>query len=85
MKIDWKNLFNWKINSVAGPDAIVDKNGTITGYKVVVTYVHHGDKVLRFDNDNHAMYSLYRGPQDAAEQTAKMYRGKMARQYAHVR
>ena len=80
MKINWKKLFDWSIDSVGGPAETYDKNGRVRGYKVVVRYVHHGSNELFFDIENEHLWAQYGSPEDAAKQTAKSYRSRMIRQ-----
>ena len=80
MKINWKKLFDWSIDSVVGPSETYDKNGRVRGYKVIVRYVHHGSNELFFDMDAEHLWTQYGSPEDAAKQVAQSYRRRIIKQ-----
>ena len=79
MKIDWKHLFNWEIESVKAPEEVV-KEGSIVGYRVVVTYKYHGTYVENYSFDNDRLYKVWVGPKEAAQVAYKQHLCTMRRQ-----
>lgn len=70
MKLNWKKIFNWNIQSVSDVQALYrenDKSRDILGYEVTVTYTHHGNKSAFFDFNSESMWTTYSGPHDAAQ------------------
>ncbi len=84
MKLNWKKIFNWNIDCVAGPAALYGKDGRVRGYKVFVKYVHHGSYEMFFDVNSAHWYVSYDGPEDAARRTYKEYLARMKRQRARM-
>lgn len=80
MKLNWKKIFDWSIRDVSPVMSVKDAWGHVKGYRVVVSYVHHGDDVFYFDVCQENLYTQYMGPEDAAKQTRNEYWNKMMRQ-----
>ena len=80
MKLNWKKVFNWDIAGVEGPVDTCAKDGRVSGYSVIVRYVHHGAKNLFFDVESESLYSQYGDPETAARNVAEYYRRKMTHQ-----
>ncbi|MBQ8367644.1 MAG: hypothetical protein IJX43_01110 [Alphaproteobacteria bacterium] len=80
MKIKWKKIFDWSIKDVSPVLPVKDAWGHVKGYKVIVSYVHHGDDVHYFDLNQESYYTLYQGPEDAANTVRSDYVQKWARQ-----
>lgn len=79
MKLDWKHLFNWDISMVSM--ATLRQDNIIQGYKVVVSYKHHGDKEFYYDRKTYDKpeYPLM-GAKQIAENTYNRYMAKMEAQ-----
>ncbi len=80
MKIDWKNLLNWHVVTVSEIIPVKNQRGSIQEYRLVVSYAHHGDRVLRFASDNEALYAQYGSPLKAASAVRQNYINSMKRQ-----
>ena len=79
MNIKWNKILDWSISSVSDVLPVKNNVGSITGYKVVVQYAHHGRRELYFGNNQTNLYSLYNGPKDAAEKMRAEYIKSMKR------
>ena len=75
MKLDWKHLFNWDI-SVVSMNTLRQDN-IIQGYKVVVSYKYHGDKVFYYDRKYDRPEYPLMGAKQIAESTYNHYKAKM--------
>ena len=80
MKISWKNIFNWNIKDVSDVITVKDARGRTEGYKVIISYQHHGDETLYFDMYQENLYTQYKGPQDAAQCACDYYKKKKIQQ-----
>ena len=79
MNIKWNKILDWTITSVSDVLPVKDTLGSITGYKVIIQYAHHGRRELYFDACQETLYSLYNGPKDAAEKMRAEYIKSMKR------
>jgi hypothetical protein len=66
-------LFDWTPIAVEKPVEVMDKNGNVKGYQVVITYVHQGKRSKFFGNECQAWYHLYGSPQNAANAVYRRY------------
>lgn len=68
MEINFKKIFDWSIKSVTDAKPVFNlETGHLSGYEVIVTYVHHGDKTVFFDYNSQKLWRNYIcGPQQAA-------------------
>lgn len=89
MKLNWKKMFDWTVVDVQQPMPRQDKNGVIAGYDVVVQYLHHGKRTLKFDVNHEALYAQYGSPFQAAQKVyqeyqkrAQQWQTRAARQFA---
>ncbi len=73
MKLNWKKMFDWTVVDVQQPVPRQDKTGAITGYDVVVQYLHHGTRKLSFDVNHEALYAQYGSPLKAAQKIYEEY------------
>ncbi len=92
MKINWKKIFNWDIQSVSHMDCRIepmwrDKSGVCRGGSVrslsfCVNYVYHGQRKFVFNGDDKRLYATYGNPVLAANAVQKTYIDAMMRQHA---
>ena len=80
MKIDWKHIFNWDVKSVEFPHEVMDSNGRVLGYNVVVTYKYHGKDTEFYSADDERMYTTYVNPQAAAMEAYRAYKHRIIEQ-----
>ncbi len=69
-------LFVWTPIAVEKPVEVKDKDGMVKGYRVVVTYVHQGQRDKFFGSDCQSWYHLYGSPQNAANAAYQRYQGR---------
>lgn len=69
-------LFDWIPIAVEKPVEVMDKNGNVKGYQVVITYVHQGKRSKFFGNECQAWYHLYGSPQNAANIAYRRYQAR---------
>ena len=67
MKLDWKHLFDWTIDSVGGPAQSFKSNGQTAGYTLMVRYKYHGTDKYYFDAEDERLYTTFRSPEEAAK------------------
>lgn len=79
MKVDWRHLFDWEISMVSVET--LRRDNIIQGYKVVVSYKHHGDKVFYYDRKTYDKPERpLVGAKQIAENTYNHYMTKMEAQ-----
>lgn len=77
-----------KITSVSPVNVIMDKQGQLQGYEVVVTTVVNGKTKVNksfFDINSEQYYILYKNPENAAREYYQEMRKKMLVQQAQAR
>lgn len=79
-KMDWRHIFNWDVKSVEFPHAVMDSNGRVLGYNVVVTYKYHGKDTEFYSADDERMYTTYVNPQTAAMEAYRAYKNRIIEQ-----
>lgn len=90
MKINWKKIFNWDIQSVSHMDCHIepqfyDQNGDRRGGMVrqisfTVNYMYHGPRKFVFRGDDERLYTAYGNPVLAANALHQDYVDTMRRQ-----
>ena len=69
-------LFDWTPIAVEKPVEVMDKNGNVKGYQVVITYVHQGKRSKFFGNECQVWYHLYGSPKKAANVAYRHYQAR---------
>ena len=76
MRDFFQKIFDWTLVAAEKPVEVMDKNGNVTGYQVVITYVHQGKRSKFFGNECQAWYHLYGSPQNAANIAYRRYQAR---------